>query len=124
MWGWRPRSALALALLAGCGEVFLALPNDFGTVRVTVLDEGGAPVGRAAIAVQMRTNAGSFYEVIVQTPDSGVVSIGAVTPGRRRVTVTPPVGYTAGDDTLQFQVDVEKAKTVDVQRRLRRVAGS
>lgn len=116
--------AAALALLCtACGEGGMAAPRDPGTIRVAVRDEQAAPVAQANVRVEMPNDRGGVFELGVSTRPDGVATISGVPAGSRRVTVTPPAGYSPGADPLTRMVVVVKGQTVAVGFVLRRGTG-
>ena len=117
-------SAFLGMLSGGCGEAGLSAPRDPGTVRVSVRDELSAPVPGAGVRVEMPNNSGGVFEVGVSTRADGSATVSGVPAGSRRVTVTPPAGYSPGTEPPVRLVDVVKGQTVQVSFVLRRGTGA
>lgn len=78
----------------------------------------------AGVRVQMPNSSGGVFEVGVSTRADGIATITGVPAGRRRVTVTPPAGYSPATEPLVRVVDVGKGETMLVTFALRRGAST
>lgn len=117
----RCQLGLGVALLsAGCSNVLgseagLQVPQNPGTVVVSVREAAGAPIEDVNVQVHDLPNSvGSTYSIGEWTNGHGVVTISDVPAGRRRVEVTLPIGFRAGPDELVKPVDVLEGKAVTV----------
>jgi hypothetical protein len=112
-------AAIALAA-AGCAnplnpEAGSAVPKDPGTVIARVSDQDGAPLRNVKVQVHDIPNAvGTVYSVGQWTDANGVTSIRSIPAGHRRVEVTPPAGFEAGQAGAVKEVDVVKDASITV----------
>jgi len=111
--------------LANCNllepEEGLCVPENPGTVIVSVSDEDGAGLRDVAVQVHDVPNCvGSVYSVGQRTGRDGTSRFTFIPAGLRRVSVTLPNGFSAGGDAATRPVQVLERGTVAVAFRLGR----
>ncbi|HVT39303.1 MAG TPA: carboxypeptidase-like regulatory domain-containing protein [Gemmatimonadaceae bacterium] len=119
---WLLAAFAPLVIFAACINPFAG--NSSGTVRVRVVDQAGVAVPGARVAVSETNDSGGEFSVSQLTSADGTTTLGGIQVGSRRVTVTPPAGYTAAADPLSKLVTVANSHTVDVSFVLQRATAA
>ena len=115
------RSATGITLLALLGLASGAcnlmedgtwVPEDPGTVAVSVRDQSGFPVRQALVEVEIPNDVGGVFQHGTRTDSDGRATIRSVPAGTRPVRITPPEGFSIDADRRVQLVEVRRHQTV------------
>ena len=114
-------SAIGITLLVLFGSASAAcnlmedgtwVPEDPGTVAVSVRDQSGFPVRQALVEVEIPNAVGGVFQHGTRTDSDGRATIRSVPAGTRPVRITPPEGFSIDAEQRVQLVDVRRHQTV------------